>query len=131
MKSVILGHQADGTFGLRCAPSGYDASTNPVDQTALSFSSDWTTMAPLYHSGVLLSIGNGATSTFSYTSLGYIPIANFMYRNTGTTNWWSLPVPYAGGSLYLFVGAATDHIKVINRTGATIDVAYAIFKVTT
>lgn len=130
MRTVVLGKQTDGTMGLRTA-TGYNAGTNPPDQTKLTFNADWTLIAPIYQSGSLLSIVQGATRTFTFTSLGYIPLGNFMYKKTGSAYYLSMPVPYKNAAVQLLATVYADYVKVINNTGSTIDVAYLVFGIGT
>ena len=130
MKSVVLGTQSDGTIGLRTA-FGYNAGSNPPDQTKLTFNADWTLVAPIYQSGSLLNIPQLGNVTFSFISLGYIPLGNFMYRQSGTSYFLSMPVPYKNASVQLWAGVFADHVNIINNTGLTIDVAYLIFGIGT
>ena len=83
----VLGAQTDGTYGVRCSSPGYDAGSDPVDETQLSFSSDWNTTLPVVQSGSLLSIANNTTYTFSFTSISYIPLGFFLWRPAGSGAW--------------------------------------------
>jgi len=126
-----MGKFADGGYGIRCSDSTYDASTNPVDQTKLSFSSDWGVVAPRYLSGTSINIANNSTVIIYFTSLGYIPFSNCMFRVNGTTDFRSLTAPYNFGNVVILCAVYVDHIKIINRYGAAIDVAYTLLKVRT
>jgi hypothetical protein len=131
VKRVVLGAQSDGTYGLRCSQPGYDASSNPVDFSQLSFASDWNTVVPAYLSGASLNIANGATLSVPFTSIGYIPLGFYMVRKNGDTGWNSLPPPYSAGQTILAVVTYIDHILIVNKLGYAIDVAYSLFYVVT
>lgn len=82
-RRVVLGQQADGSFGLRVSSAGHDALTAIDDGTSITFDSRWTDIAKLYivglvswaaNSVVLPSITVSGFST-SYPSLGYVPFA--------------------------------------------------------
>jgi len=131
VRHVVLGKQTDGGYGLRCSPSGYDAGTNPVDWLRLSFCSDWSGMAPIYLSGTVIDIVNGATQTISFTSMGFIPYGYFMWRGNGTSTWWSLPAGYVETATPLLAALYISKVKIINNIGYNIDIAYAVFRVVT
>lgn len=129
VRRVALGAQSDGSYGLRCSQPGYDAYSNPVDDTRLSFNSAWNTVMPIYLAGASLNIANNTTPTISFSSLGYIPLGYFMIRRNGNSGWNSLPpLMYAGSSNTVFVvNTYIDHIKVTNKLGFSIDLAYVLF----
>jgi len=125
---VVLGKFQDGGYGMRCSSGGYNANSNPVDQFKLSFSTDWTAMAPIYLSGSWGSIGNGSTINISFPTLYYIPFTYLMWTHTGSGEWYTSLQTYFDLNPYLVMDTYQDHIKIINNTGNTIDVIYAIYK---
>lgn len=126
-KRVVMGRQSDGSYGLRCSLPGYDASTNPPDNTQLAFSSDWGSVLPIYLAGTRLGLANGTDTSITFTSLGYIPLGFYLGRPAGQAGWNSLPPPYNGRNVYLVVATYIDHIRIINQSGFTVDIAYSIF----
>ena len=89
VKRILLGAFPDGGYGLRVSQAGYDVTSNPVDNTRLTFNSDWPSVLPLYQSGQF-TIANGASSGgISFASLGYVPLA-LLFFSLGSGMW--LPV---------------------------------------
>ena len=70
---------------MRVSQAGYDATTNPVDNTKLTFGSDWPSLLPVYQTGSV-SLGTSASASVSFTSLGYIPYAAVCLYTADTTN---------------------------------------------
>lgn len=127
-RRVVPGHQSDGAYGLRCSQAGYDASANPVDDSQLTFNSDWITTLPVYLAGAQLGVSNGADLTISFASVGYIPLGFFLSRRSGDSFWVTLPPPYgAAFHPYLRVLTYIDHLRITNGTGASVDIAYTLF----
>jgi hypothetical protein len=126
-KRILLGEFPDGGYGLRASLPGYDVTSNPVDNTQLAFSSDWQAILPIYLSGASLGLSNGSDTSISFTALSSIPLGFFLSRPNGQTGWNSMPVPYNGTTPYLLTAVYIDHLRIINHSGLTVDVAYAIF----
>lgn len=86
-KRVLIGGFPDGGYGLRVSQSGYDVTSNPVDNSKLVFNSDWADVLGIYQTGTL-SVSAGGTTTAAH-NLGYIPFASALI-NIGGRGWEQL-----------------------------------------
>ena len=129
-KRVLIGAFPGGGYGVRVSKSGYDVTSNPVDQSQLTFNSDWKSMLPIYKRGSV-SVPNNTTQTISYTSLGYLPfILGYYYgqslNNSGATGYFvAMPTEETGGAgIYLQMQYTDNTIYVGNQNPYGYNVTY-------
>ena len=82
-RRVVIGALPTGGFGLRVSPPGVDVFTAADDQ--LVFSSEWSSMFPIFASGVTGYITPPSDFLVSYPDLGYIPFGGILTQLQGAT----------------------------------------------
>ena len=141
VKRISLGAQPDGHYGLRVSKSGYDVTTNPVDNTQLNFNSDWPSLLPIYLKGSFSLTGSssgyqGPTQTIAFSSLGFVPYVLIIYNGydlpTGLTSLWirtpgqvSQSTGLASG-IYVAVTSTTLTVRLDGLSGHTYTIYYSI-----
>lgn len=86
VKRILVGAFPDGGYGMRVSQAGYDVTSNPVDNTRLTFNSDWPSVLPLYQSGQFTFASGASSAGFSFVSLSYVPFA-LLFINIGSGMW--------------------------------------------
>lgn len=115
---IIVGRLPSDAYGMRVSIPGYDASSHPVDDQKLIFSSEWPDVMPIHARGSFVhrsttNQGNTVTQEIDMPSpLGYVPFCDFTVRGNGD----ALPAgtdlypsdryyPYGGMSLFYWDGS--------------------------
>lgn len=107
---ILMGKLPDGTYGLRIAKSGQDASVNPPVPKNLIFDSAWPELLPIHVAGVV-SLPQGTTNSLVKfpSALLYLPQCSIFLEPIGRNGQyaWAYPnLPTDGGVNIIYTGYA-------------------------
>jgi hypothetical protein len=136
-RRVVLGQQADGSYGLRVSAAGFDALTAVDDGHAITFDSRWTDIAKIYQIGFVswalnaffassqaTILSNGFVA--NWPGLGYKPFCE-VHRLSGNVvrdDFWD---PTFTSGCYAAVFA--DHFTAVENDATSDKALYVVYQI--
>jgi hypothetical protein len=136
-RRVVLGQQADGSYGLRVSAAGFDALTAADDGHAITFDSRWTDIAKIHQIGLVSWAPNAFLPSSQATilangyiafwpGLGYKPFCE-VHRLSGNVvrdDYWDST--FTSGC---YASVFADHFTAIEFNATSDKALYVVFKI--